>query len=109
MRHVATIFRDYYFARAEAYGLLEPGKRFFTDKMPFNEVWLPLLRMAFPNAKIVHVMRHPLDVCVSMMANHFTHGFNCGYRIEDIVHHLVAVSDLVEHYRTELGHRRFHF
>ena len=41
-RYAATLFRDYYLARAEQYGLLEPGKRFFTDKMPFNEIWLPL-------------------------------------------------------------------
>jgi tetratricopeptide (TPR) repeat protein len=106
-RHIATIFRDYYFARAEAYGLTTGTHRFFTDKMPFNEVWLPLLRMAFPEAKIVHVTRNALDVCVSMMANHFTHGFNCGYRIDDIVHHLAAVFDLVEHYRGELGFADF--
>jgi tetratricopeptide (TPR) repeat protein len=107
-RYVATLFRDYYLARAEQYGLdggeAPAGSRvFFTDKMPFNEIWLPVLRMAFPDAKIVHVMRHPLDVCVSMMSNNFTHGFNCGYRIEDIAHHLAAVSDLMEHYRTELA------
>ena len=71
----ATLFRDYYFARAEQYGLLEPGKAFFIDKMPFNEIWLPLIRMAFPRSPIVHVIRHPLDVCVSMMANNITHGF----------------------------------
>ncbi|HVY79401.1 MAG TPA: sulfotransferase [Steroidobacteraceae bacterium] len=107
-RFVATMFRDYYFARAEQYGLLTGGRHaFFTDKMPFNEIWLPVLRMAFPEAKIVHVMRHPLDVCVSMMSNHFTHGFHCGYRIEDIVHHLAAVWDLVEHYRTQLGFADF--
>lgn len=124
---VASLFRDYYFARAEQYGLCATSDAdgasssasgastgigvglgvknaaFFTDKMPFNEIWLPVLRMAFPQAKIVHVVRHPLDVCVSMMANHFTHGFNCGYRIEDIVHHLAAVHSLVEHYRAVLG------
>jgi tetratricopeptide (TPR) repeat protein len=118
-RHVATLFRDHYFARAERAldrraaeeGVLGrpaiEGFRFFTDKMPFNEIWLPLLRMAFPQAKIVHVQRHPYDVCVSMMANHFTHGFNCGYRIEDIVHHLAAVHDLVESYRNALGSADF--
>ena len=102
-RWAATLFRDYYLARAEQYGLLAPGKRYFTDKMPFNEIWLPLVRMAFPHAQIVRVLRHPLDVCVSMLANNMTHGFNCGYRIEDIVHHLLAVSDLDEHYARELA------
>jgi hypothetical protein len=42
-----------------------------------------------------------------MLSNHFTHGFHCGYRIEDIVHHLAAVSDLVDHYRTQLGFADF--
>ena len=100
-RWAATLFRDYYFARAEQYGLLGDDKRFFTDKTPFNEIWLPLIRMAFPHAKIVRVLRHPLDVCVSMLANNMTHGFNCGYRLEDIVHHLLAVSDLDAHFARE--------
>ena len=102
-RYAATLFRDYYFARAGQYGLLGEGKAFFTDKMPFNEIWLPLIRMAFPEAKIIRVLRHPLDVCVSMLANNMTHGFHCGYRIEDIVHHLLAVASLDEHYVRELG------
>lgn len=113
-RWAATLFRDYYFARAEQYGLTGSApaiagisavhggqKKFFTDKMPFNEVWLPLLRMAFPQAKVVRVVRHPLDVCVSMLSHNMTHGFNCGYRIEDIVHHLLAVADLDAHYARE--------
>ena len=106
-RYAATLFRDYYLARAEQYGLAHSGKAFFTDKMPFNEVYLPLLKMAFPGAKIIHVVRHPLDVCVSMMSNNMTHGFNCGYRIEDIAHHLAAVFELLEHYRRELAPRDF--
>ncbi len=102
LRYVGTLFRDYYLARAEASGLTAGTHRFFTDKMPFNEIWLPVLRMAFPHAKLVHVERDARDVCVSMMSHHLTHGFNCGYRIEDIVHQLAAVSDLVRHYRDEL-------
>jgi Tfp pilus assembly protein PilF len=102
--YVATLFRDYYLARAEGFGLLKSGdgNTFFTDRMPFNEVYLPLLKAAFPNARIVHVMRHPLDVCVSMISSNVTHGFNCGYRVEDAAHHLAAVFDLFEHYRREL-------
>ena len=106
-QYAATLFRDFYLARAAHHGLVNSGPgggshAFFTDKMPFNEMYLPLLRMAFPQAKIVHVVRHPLDVCVSMMANPMTHGFNCGYRIEDITHHLAALFDLLEHYRSQM-------
>ena len=40
-----------------------------------------------------------------MMSNHFTHGFNCGYRLSDIAAHLAAMFDLTEHYRRELEPR----
>ncbi len=103
--YVATLFRDYYLARAAQTGLLDPDRRFFVDKMPFNEVYLPLIRMAFPQAAIIRIVRHPLDVCVSMMANNFTHGFNCGYRIADIAAHLAAIFDLTTHYRREFEPR----
>ena len=100
--YVATLFRDYYLARAEQYKLLGSGKAFFTDKMPFNETWLPIIKMAFPRAHVIKVIRHPLDVCVSMLSHNLTHGFNCGYRIEDIVHHLIAVDGLVKHYQSQM-------
>ena len=106
------MFRDYYFARAERFGLLNGGgKAFFCDRMPWNELHLPLLRTAFPQAKIVYVIRHPLDVSLSMLANDVTQSFNCGYRIEDITHHLAAVFDLFDHYRheMELGEYVLHF
>jgi Tfp pilus assembly protein PilF len=101
-RHVANMLRDYYFARAEARGLIEPGKRFFVDKMPFNELWLPLIHIAFPRAKIVRIVRHPLDVCVSMLSHQLTHGFNCGYQIGTIAHQVGAILDLTHHYRREI-------
>jgi tetratricopeptide (TPR) repeat protein len=107
-RHfTATLFRDYYFARAEGYGLLNghgsSGRGFFTDRTPSNEIYLPLLKMAFPQARIVHVIRHPLDVCLSMISSNMKLGFNCGYRMEDAAHYLGAVFDLYEHYRRELA------
>lgn len=105
--YVAALFRDYYLARAAQAQLLEPGRRFFVDKMPFNELYLPLIRMAFPRAPIIRIVRHPLDVCVSMMSNNFTHGFACGYRLADIAAHLVAMFDLTEHYGRELPRQEF--
>ena len=91
--------RDAYLERAKGHGLLSDSGRFFTDKMPDNAFWLPLLRVAFPEAPVVHVRRHPLDVLVSVMANDMTHGFNCGYRLEDAARHLALVDHLLDDYR----------
>ena len=106
-RHAAMVFRDHYLARAATSGLLAPGKAWFVDKMPFNEMYLPLLLMAFPESKVIRIQRDPRDVCVSMLANHLTHGFNCAYRIGDIVQHLSATSDLLQHYLRELAFNEF--
>jgi tetratricopeptide (TPR) repeat protein len=101
-RYLGTLMRDSYLARAEHAVPMESGRTFFTEQAPLGELYLPLLKMAFPDAKIVYVMRHPLDICVSMLANNVTAGFNCGYRIEDTAHHIAAMFDLFQHYRREL-------
>ena len=96
---LATDLRDHYLTRAEALGLLAPGTSFFTDKMPLNELYLPLLRLAFPATALVAVGRHPLDVMVSAMSHDFTHGFNCGYRLEDAARHYALVDTLMAEWR----------
>lgn len=103
LHYAPTLFRDYYLARAEQNGLLRNEAGFFTDRMPFNEIYLPLIRMAFPEAHLVRVIRHPLDVCISMISNNIGPGAACGHRLEDIANHLGAVSDLIEHYEQVLG------
>ena len=90
--------RDFYLAGAEAYGLLGEGTRFFTDKMPLNEVYLPLLRLAFPDAPLIGVSRDPRDVIVSALQHDMTHGFHCTYRLEDAALHLAAVAELTDAY-----------
>lgn len=95
----AAQLRDFYLGGAQAYGLLAEGADFYTDKMPLNEVYLPLIRLAFPDAPLIAVSRDPRDVIVSAMQHDMTHGFHCTYRLEDAAHHLAAVSDLTESYR----------
>jgi len=97
-RHLATLFRDQYLARAESAGLLNSRAKFFTDKMPFNEIYLPIIKMAFPESSIIQLTRNPLDISVSMMSHRINHGFHCAYRVENIFHHLNAVYDLSRHY-----------
>ena len=41
----------------------------FTDKMPHNFIRIGLIKLLFPNAKIIHCMRNPLDNAVSLYSN----------------------------------------
>ena len=95
----AERLRDTYLAGAEGYGLTARGAAYFTDKMPLNDMWLPLLRLAFPDSPVVLVRRHPLDILTSVMAHDMTHGFNCAYRLEDAARHLALVDRLTAQYR----------
>ena len=89
--------------RSLGWGVL--GLRWFTDKMPLNEMHLGLIGLLFPASPLVHVVRHPLDVVVSVFGNLLTHGYHCASALESIAQHMVLVADLVAHYRAEMDLR----
>ena len=97
--------RDYYLQKAEQLGVLRPGATRFTDKMPLNETHLGLIALLFPDAPLIHVLRHPLDIMVSAFSNQFTHGLFCAYALETAALHYVRVMDLVQHYLGEMNLR----
>jgi tetratricopeptide (TPR) repeat protein len=94
--------RDYYLQRVLQLGIVEPGVQWFTDKMPLNETHLGLIALMFPRAPLIHVLRHPLDVVLSVFSNHLTHGFYCAYALETAARHYLRVMELVRHYRGEM-------
>ncbi len=48
----------------ERTGFLRQGATHLVDKLPFNFFYIDLIRRALPNAKIVCLMRDPMDTCV---------------------------------------------
>lgn len=97
--------RDYYLQRARQLGAIGKGASWFTDKMPLNEAHLGLIHLIFPEAPILHIVRHPLDVVLSVFSNHLTHGYYCAYDLESIARHYVLMMDLADHYRREIDPR----
>jgi len=97
--------RDYYLQKVAQLGIVHDGAAWFTDKMPLNEVNLGLIALMFPEAPLIHVIRHPLDVVLSVFSNVLTHGMFCAYALESAARHYVLVSELVEHYRQEMSLR----
>jgi len=94
--------RDYYLQRVRQLGIVAPNTSWFTDKMPLNEMHLGLIALMFPEAPLIHVLRHPLDVVLSVFSNQLTHGFHCASALETIAQHYALMADLVEHYRGEM-------
>ena len=97
--------RDYYLQKVAQMRIPTPEAAWFTDKMPLNETHLGLIALLFPQSPLIHVIRHPLDIMVSAMSNHFTHGFFCASALESAARHYVRVMDLVKQYRSEMALR----
>ena len=77
-----TAFRDsiyYYIHRIEQFQpeAAQSGSKYIIDKQPFNFWHVGLILQIFPEAKIIHSMRNPLDTCLSNYFQYF-HG-NLGY------------------------------
>jgi len=56
-----------------------------TDKMPFNYLALGLIHLFFPNARIIHCRRNPIDTCLSIYMTPFAKGAEFCYDRKSIV------------------------
>ena len=97
--------RDHYLRRVRAMGIVGPGQGWFTDKMPLNEWHLGLIGMVFPASPVILLVRHPLDVVLSVFGNELTHGFRCAFALETAARHIALTAELVAHYRATLALR----
>jgi len=64
--------------------LASTGARVVSNKYPANFRHLPLIRRLFPEARIVHVVRDPLDTCLSIYFQDFPVGNLYANDLEDI-------------------------
>ncbi len=83
---------------------LARGKPFVTDKMPHNFRFLPLIRAALPEARIVHVNRAARAVCWSNFKQLFSSD-ELGYATDlgDVVGYYRLYRDMMAHWRALLG------
>ncbi len=79
---------------------------FFIDKLPFNFLYLGYIAKAFPNAKIVHLKRHPMDACFSMYKQVFTNWvYLFSYQQKNLGEYYLAYHRMMNHWRALLGDR----
>jgi len=49
-----------------------------------NFTWLGFIKLIFPNAKIIHCVRNPMDTCVSLFKNYFVGGVDFSYDLIEL-------------------------
>jgi tetratricopeptide (TPR) repeat protein len=83
-------------------GQLSPGKTHVTDKLPTNFMLLGLIRLAFPNAKVIHCRRHPVDTCLSIFVTPYTNAPDYAYDRDNIVFAYRQYLRTMAHWRVTL-------
>jgi tetratricopeptide (TPR) repeat protein len=83
-------------------GKCPPGTKHVTDKFPGNFQHIGLIRLALPNAKIIHVRRDPMDTCFSCYSKLFLNGLNYSYDLAELGHYYRMYDALMAHWRSAL-------
>ena len=81
---------------------LPADRRLILNKTPSNYLYLGLIHQALPQAKVVHLTRHPMDSCYAMFKTLFRMGYPFSYSLEDLGRYYVAYHRLMQHWRREI-------
>jgi tetratricopeptide (TPR) repeat protein len=71
-----------------------------TDKMPFNYLWIGVIHLLFPNTRIIHCRRNPVDTCLSIYSTHFSRGWGVASERAGLVAYYRQYLRLMEHWRS---------
>ncbi len=68
------------------------------DKHPLNFQFVGLIFSMFPNAKIIHTVRHPLDTCLSCFFQNFSRGQHYSFDLGTLTSFYLGYQRLMEHW-----------
>jgi tetratricopeptide (TPR) repeat protein len=76
----------------------QPGIRVVTDKNPWNFDAIGIIARLFPDARIIHVRRSPVETGLSIFRNQFGKANQYANRLEDIGHYYGEYARLMAHW-----------
>ena len=80
-----------------------PGASYVTDKRPDNFLHIGLIERLFPDSRIVHTTRDPLDNCLSIFFLHLDHSMSYALNLLDIGHYFRQYRRLMAHWQRCYG------
>lgn len=80
--------------------------KYVTDKMPHNFLHVGIILKAFPEAKVVHVVRDPFATCWSNFKHFFpNNGLGYSFKLEDTVRYYNMYQELMSKYKLQFKDR----
>lgn len=71
----------------------------YVDKTPFNFLYCGLIMKAFPRARILHVVRDPMDACYAVFKTLFNKAYYYSYDLAELADYYIAYRRLMDHWR----------
>jgi Flp pilus assembly protein TadD len=90
----ATLGRDYMASARQA----APGSRLFIDKMPVNYIYCGIIKKALPNARIIHLVRDPMDSCYAVYKTLFNQAYYFSYDLDKLADYYTAYHRHMRHW-----------
>tara|TARA_R110000824_G_scaffold38957_13_gene118420 strand:+ start:2241 stop:3788 length:1548 start_codon:yes stop_codon:yes gene_type:complete len=79
-----------------------PDSPYIIDKTPLNFLYIGLIAKTMPAAKIINLVRDPMDVGYAMYKTLFRMGYPFSYDLEDIGRYICAKDQLMAHWESVL-------
>jgi tetratricopeptide (TPR) repeat protein len=99
-------FSTYFFSQTQNY--FDNNPAFLIDKNPNNFLHLSLIFRLFPDAKVINLMRDPMDNIVSMYKQHFSKGNDYAFSIESIINYMQGYLYLMQHWTKHFEQGIYH-
>jgi tetratricopeptide (TPR) repeat protein len=99
---LARIAGDY----LERVGTLSGGAALVVDKMPANFLYAGLIQAALPDARFIHMRRHPLDTCLSIYFQNFFNKAAYADDLDDLADYYLQYARITGHWRNVLPSNR---
>lgn len=74
------------------------GRPYYVDKLPPNFMLTGFIRRALPQARIVHMVRDPMDLCFSNYRALFGDAFAYSYDLNSLIAHHLQYRRLMQHW-----------
>ena len=76
-----------------------------TDKMPSNYIYLGYILSMFPNSKIIHLKRNPIDTCLSIYFQNFNSEHQYSFDLNNLTFWYHKYYDLMEYWEKLYGEK----
>ena len=81
---------------------LSSSAKYITDKMPQNFMLVGMIKLALPNATIIHCLRDPVATCLSCFKQYFVASQSFSFDLNDLAHYYQLYQQLMLHWKMVL-------